>query len=62
MTMTALLHLVRSHLTPSDSARSILPFVPRPLKWLVLLVLLINARGLPLIWHSTSPPALLSQP
>ncbi|KAF8580358.1 hypothetical protein K439DRAFT_1393827, partial [Ramaria rubella] len=33
------------------STHSILPFIPRPLKWLFLFILLINSRGLPLTWH-----------
>ncbi|CEL58632.1 hypothetical protein RSOLAG1IB_08694 [Rhizoctonia solani AG-1 IB] len=38
-------------LTPGDSSKSILPFIPRPIKWLVLLVFLFNARSWPGVWH-----------
>lgn len=34
-----------------DSSRSILPFVPRPVRYLLLLLLLVNARSFPLTWH-----------
>ncbi|TDL14763.1 hypothetical protein BD410DRAFT_733639 [Rickenella mellea] len=44
---------MRELLGPSDKTvtRSILPWIPRPLKWLALLILLVNARNLPFIWH-----------
>lgn len=35
----------------ADSSRSVLPFVPRPLRFIFLLVLLLNVRSLPLVWH-----------
>ncbi|KAF8604534.1 hypothetical protein BDV93DRAFT_522250 [Ceratobasidium sp. AG-I] len=35
-----------------DSSRSILPFLPRPLKWLFLMVLLLNVRSWPGVWHA----------
>jgi len=30
---------------------SVLPYIPKPLKWLALFLLLINAKGFPLGWH-----------
>ena len=50
----ALLLTVKAYLRGlfvGDSSRSILPFVPRPLRFLALLVLILNTRSLPFIWH-----------
>ncbi|CAE6449335.1 hypothetical protein ACGC1H_000200 [Rhizoctonia solani] len=38
-------------LSPGDSTKSILPFVPRPIKWLILFIFLLNARSWPGVWH-----------
>src|SRR5258707_10478425 len=37
-----------------DPTRSILPFLPRSLRFLLLLVLLLNYRALPFVWHRKS--------
>ncbi|KAL5485579.1 hypothetical protein ACEPAI_6620 [Sanghuangporus weigelae] len=34
-----------------DHSRSVLPFVPRPLRILLLLILILNSRSLPFTWH-----------
>jgi len=47
-TLSNLLMVLKS----SGSQKSILPFIPRPLKWLFLLLLMLNARSLPLAWHA----------
>ncbi|KIJ46622.1 hypothetical protein M422DRAFT_29158 [Sphaerobolus stellatus SS14] len=33
------------------SDKSILPYIPRPVKWLLLILLLVNIKGFPLGWH-----------
>ncbi|KDQ21709.1 hypothetical protein BOTBODRAFT_61344 [Botryobasidium botryosum FD-172 SS1] len=47
-TLSNLLAVLKSN----GSQKSILPFVPRPLKWLFLLLLVLNTRSLPLAWHA----------
>ncbi|ELU39645.1 hypothetical protein AG1IA_06326 [Rhizoctonia solani AG-1 IA] len=47
-----LLRQITSLLTPADSSKSILPFIPRPIKWFILFVFLFNARSWPGVWHS----------
>ncbi|KAF9512560.1 hypothetical protein BS47DRAFT_1345337 [Hydnum rufescens UP504] len=37
--------------TSGDRTRSILPFLPRSVRWTLLIVLLLNYRALPMIWH-----------
>ena len=39
-----------------DRTRSILPFLPRSVRWILLFVLLLNYRALPMIWHCKSQP------
>lgn len=34
------------------SQQSILPFIPKPIKWALLLLLLFNGRNFPVVWHS----------
>ncbi|QRW24017.1 glycoside hydrolase family 61 protein [Rhizoctonia solani] len=46
-----LLRQITSLLTPADSSKSILPFIPRPIKWFILFVFLFNARSWPGVWH-----------
>ncbi|KAH7335789.1 hypothetical protein B0J17DRAFT_616854 [Rhizoctonia solani] len=38
-------------LSPGDSSKSIFPFIPRPMKWLILFIFLLNARSWPGVWH-----------
>ncbi|CAE6441347.1 unnamed protein product [Rhizoctonia solani] len=45
------LQQLTSLLSPGDSSKSILPFIPRPLKWVILFVFLLNARSWPGVWH-----------
>ncbi|KAF8507778.1 hypothetical protein JB92DRAFT_2815093 [Gautieria morchelliformis] len=40
-----------AQLTHGSSSQAIFPFIPRPLKWLFLIILFVNIRGLPLTWH-----------
>ncbi|KAI5117564.1 hypothetical protein M0805_009642 [Coniferiporia weirii] len=53
--MLDLLRVAKTYLaglvTGGDSARSVLPFVPRPLRLLFILLLVLNSRSLPFIWH-----------
>ncbi|KLO12162.1 hypothetical protein SCHPADRAFT_875833 [Schizopora paradoxa] len=44
-----------------DSSKSILPFIPRPIRYLVVLLLIVNARSFPFTWHYRmfSPVAFL---
>ncbi|KAF8316483.1 uncharacterized protein EI90DRAFT_2912454, partial [Cantharellus anzutake] len=35
----------------ADQSRSILPFLPRSLRYLLLVILLVNYRALPFVWH-----------
>ncbi|KAF8745666.1 Glycoside hydrolase, partial [Rhizoctonia solani] len=37
--------------SPEDASQSLFPFVPRPVKLAVLLVLVLNARSWPGVWH-----------
>ncbi|KAH8107447.1 hypothetical protein DFH11DRAFT_1637426 [Phellopilus nigrolimitatus] len=37
--------------TGENAARSVLPFIPRPLRVLLVLLLVLNARSLPFLWH-----------
>ena len=43
----------------SDS-RSILPFLPRSLRWVLFLILLVNIRSWPGVWHGMSILSLKS--
>ncbi|CAE7085804.1 unnamed protein product [Rhizoctonia solani] len=46
-----LLHRFAPLLSPGESTKSILPFIPRPIKWFILLIFLLNARSWPGVWH-----------
>lgn len=43
--------LINCARTSSGGSRSILPFLPRPMKWLMLLIMLLNVRSWPGAWH-----------
>ncbi|CAE6358263.1 unnamed protein product [Rhizoctonia solani] len=49
--ITRLLQQIVPLLSPGDSSKSILPFIPRPIKWFVLFIFLLNARSWPGVWH-----------
>ncbi|KAJ1300415.1 hypothetical protein OPQ81_005235 [Rhizoctonia solani] len=38
-------------LSPGDATKSILPFIPRPVKWFILFTFLFNVRSWPGVWH-----------
>lgn len=38
-----------------DSSKSILPFIPRPIRYLLVLLLVVNARSFPFAWHCEFP-------
>ncbi|EJD06307.1 uncharacterized protein FOMMEDRAFT_16925 [Fomitiporia mediterranea MF3/22] len=40
-----------ANLLRGDASRSIVPFIPRPLRLLFLIVLILNCRSLPFVWH-----------
>ncbi|QRW11607.1 glycoside hydrolase family 61 protein [Ceratobasidium sp. AG-Ba] len=41
-----------SSFSSSEASRSILPFIPRPVKWLALIVFLFNIKSWPGVWHA----------
>jgi len=41
-----------SSFSSTDASRSILPFIPRPIKWFVLFLFVLNARSWPGVWHA----------
>ncbi|KZS90482.1 hypothetical protein SISNIDRAFT_415311 [Sistotremastrum niveocremeum HHB9708] len=49
--MALTLQRLKQLLTPADSSRSILPFIPRPIRYILLFILLLNARSWPFVWH-----------
>ncbi|CAE6537903.1 unnamed protein product [Rhizoctonia solani] len=49
--ITRLLQKLAPLLSPGNSSKSILPFIPRPVKWFILFIFLLNARSWPGVWH-----------
>ncbi|KAF8601041.1 hypothetical protein BDV93DRAFT_510315 [Ceratobasidium sp. AG-I] len=41
-----------SSFSSSEASRSILPFIPRPVKWFALFLFVLNARSWPGVWHA----------
>ncbi|KAG8719308.1 hypothetical protein FRC09_011352 [Ceratobasidium sp. 395] len=47
-----MLQWLASSFSSAEASRSILPFIPRPLKWLALIIFLVNIRSWPGVWHA----------
>lgn len=43
-----------SSFSSESASRSILPFIPRPIKWVLLVLFVVNARSWPGVWHGES--------
>ncbi|KAB5590484.1 hypothetical protein CTheo_6066 [Ceratobasidium theobromae] len=41
-----------SSFSSESASRSILPFIPRPIKWVLLVLFVVNARSWPGVWHA----------
>ena len=46
-------------LSGGNASQSILPFIPRPIRFLLFLILLLNCRSFPFLWHSESVHSFL---
>ncbi|KAG8693847.1 hypothetical protein FRC08_008853, partial [Ceratobasidium sp. 394] len=50
--VTQVLQWLASSFSAAEASRSILPFIPRPLKWFALIIFLVNVRSWPGVWHA----------
>lgn len=50
--VTQIFQWLASSFSAAEASRSILPFVPRPVKWFALILFLVNIRSWPGVWHA----------
>ncbi|KAG8743798.1 hypothetical protein FRC10_011427 [Ceratobasidium sp. 414] len=50
--VTQILQWLASSFSTAEASRSILPFIPRPVKWFAFIIFLVNARSWPGVWHA----------
>ena len=55
-TLQLLRRFATMHWVGGDNSQSILPWLPRPLRWFLLFVLLLNSRSFPFVWHREYTP------